>query len=140
MPAASSLRGVWPAALTPFDDRLVVDIARLVRHCRVLLQKGCRGISLFGTTGEGTALSADERMSALSAVIAAGVPRDRLLRRSHHGGTGRARRRSRRGGRSRSATVLSQGLSRGRNLSPLRLRDRASRCDARSPRAENLSL
>ncbi len=79
MPAASSLRGVWPAALTPFDDRLAVDIARLVRHCRVLLQKGCRGISLFGTTGEGTALSADERMSALSAVIAAGVPADRLI-------------------------------------------------------------
>src|SRR5262249_62200871 len=78
-PAASSLRGVWPAALTPFDDRLAVDVPRLVRHCRALLQAGCRGISLFGTTGEGTALSADERMAALEAVIAAGLPPDRLL-------------------------------------------------------------
>jgi len=79
MPAASSLRGVWPAALTPFDERLAVDVPRLVRHCRALLDAGCRGISLFGTTGEGTALSADERMAALEAVIAAGLPADRLI-------------------------------------------------------------
>ena len=79
MPAASSLRGVWPAALTPFDDRLAVDVPRLVRHCRALLRVGCRGISLFGTTGEGTALSAGERMAALDAVIAGGIPADRLL-------------------------------------------------------------
>ena len=79
MPAASSLRGVWPAALTPFDDRLAVDVTRLARHCRALLQAGCRGISLFGTTGEGTALSADERMAGLEAVIAAGIPPDRLI-------------------------------------------------------------
>ena len=79
MPAASSLRGVWPAALTPFDHRLAIDVPRLARHCRALLQAGCRGISLFGTTGEGTALSADERMAGLEAVIAAGVSADRLI-------------------------------------------------------------
>src|SRR5262249_40896640 len=79
MPAAASLRGAWPAALTPFDDRLAIDLRRLVRHCQALLQAGCRGISLFGTTGEGTALSADERMAALEAVIRGGVPADRLL-------------------------------------------------------------
>ena len=79
MPAAASLRGVWPAALTPFDDRLAVDVPRLARHCRALLRAGCRGISLFGTTGEGTALSADERMAALDAVIAGGIPADRLI-------------------------------------------------------------
>lgn len=79
MPAAATLRGVWPAALTPFDDRLAVDVPRLVRHCRRLLELGCRGISLFGTTGEGTALSAEERMAALEAVIAAGIPADRII-------------------------------------------------------------
>ncbi len=79
MPAASSLRGVWPAVLTPFDEQAAVDVPRLVRHCRALLQAGCRGISLFGTTGEGTALSADERMAALEAVIAAGLAPDRLI-------------------------------------------------------------
>lgn len=79
MPAASSLRGVWCAALTPFDERLAVEVPRLVRHCRLLLAAGCRGVSLFGTTGEGTALSADERKAALDAVIAGGIAADRLM-------------------------------------------------------------
>ena len=79
MPAASSLRGVWPASLTPFDERLAIDVPRLARHCQALLRAGCRGISLFGTTGEGTALSARERMAALEAVIGAGVPAHRLI-------------------------------------------------------------
>jgi 4-hydroxy-tetrahydrodipicolinate synthase len=79
MPAASSLRGVWAAALTPFEAGLAVDVPRLVRHCQALLGAGCRGISLFGTTGEGTALSAGERMSALDAVIAGGIPASRLM-------------------------------------------------------------
>lgn len=79
MPAPASLRGVWPAVLTPFDHRLAIDVPRLVRHCRALLQAGCRGMSLFGTTGEGTALSAEERMAGLDAVIAAGLSADRLI-------------------------------------------------------------
>ena len=79
MPANPSLRGVWPAALTPFDARLGIDTAALIEHCRALLAAGCRGISLFGTTGEGTALSPDERKAALDAVVAAGVSGDGLM-------------------------------------------------------------
>lgn len=79
MPAASSLRGVWPAVLTPFDKLLAIDDGRLARLCRALLAAGCRGVSLFGTTGEGTALSADERRASLEAVIAAGVPAERIM-------------------------------------------------------------
>jgi len=79
MPAASSLRGVWPAVLTPFDKLLAVDDERLARLCRALLAAGCRGVSLFGTTGEGTALSADERRQSLEAVIATGVPAERIM-------------------------------------------------------------
>ncbi len=79
MPAVSSLRGVWPAVLSPFDESLALDTTRLARHCRALLAAGCRGVSLFGTTGEGTALSEAERRAGLDAVILAGVPADRLM-------------------------------------------------------------
>jgi len=79
MPADPSLRGVWPAALTPFDARLGIDTAALVQHCRGLIDAGCRGISLFGTTGEGTALSPDERRAALDAVVTAGITGAQLM-------------------------------------------------------------
>ena len=79
MQPQSSLRGVWPAVLTPFDEQLAIDDARLARHCGALLAAGCRGVSLFGTTGEGTALSADERQRSLEAAIATGVPAARIM-------------------------------------------------------------
>ena len=79
MQAQASLRGVWPAVLTPFDKLLAIDDARLARLCRALIAAGCRGVSLFGTTGEGTALSADERRQSLEAAVAAGVPAQRIM-------------------------------------------------------------
>ena len=79
MPARSSLGGVWPAVLTPFDRLYAIDDARLAKHCKALLAAGCRGVSLFGTTGEGTALSADERRQSLERAIAAGVPAERIM-------------------------------------------------------------
>jgi 4-hydroxy-tetrahydrodipicolinate synthase len=37
------------------------------------LARGCHGVALFGTTGEGTSFSVGERKEALEAVLAAGV-------------------------------------------------------------------
>ena len=55
------LRGVFAAVLTPMNDDLSCDTDLLGRHCLRLLDEGCEGVSLFGTTGEGPALSVDER-------------------------------------------------------------------------------
>jgi 4-hydroxy-tetrahydrodipicolinate synthase len=79
MRLSSSLAGVWAAALSPLDADGELDLDRLVIHCNRLLAAGCRGISLFGTTGEGTAFSPAERQAGLEAVLAGGIAADRLL-------------------------------------------------------------
>lgn len=66
--------GVWSASLTPLHADLSIDIPTLIEHSRWHLARGCHGIALFGTTGEGTSFSVGERKAALEAVIAAGVP------------------------------------------------------------------
>jgi 4-hydroxy-tetrahydrodipicolinate synthase len=68
------LRGVFAAALTPLRPDLSIDQPALIAHCRWLLERGCHGVALFGTTGEGTSLSVAERKASLEAVIAAGIP------------------------------------------------------------------
>jgi len=72
-------KGVFCAAATPFDENLVPDHARLAAHCRRLLEDGCHGISLLGTTGEANSLSSAERMALLEAVVAAGIAPGQLL-------------------------------------------------------------
>ena len=57
--------GVFSAALTPLDAELAPDHARFVEHCRYLLDEGCDGIALLGTTGEANSFSLAERTALL---------------------------------------------------------------------------
>jgi 4-hydroxy-tetrahydrodipicolinate synthase len=74
-----ALSGVLAAVLTPFDAQLEPDVPRWVRHCRWLLENGCSGLAIFGTTGEANSLSVDERARMLEALLAAGVNPAQLL-------------------------------------------------------------
>lgn len=71
--------GVFSAALTPLDAELAPDHARFVAHCRYLLDEGCDGIAMLGTTGEANSFSVAERTALLEAVAGAGIAPQRLL-------------------------------------------------------------
>lgn len=71
--------GVFSAALTPLDAELAPDHARFVAHCRYLLDEGCDGIAMLGTTGEANSFSVSERTALLEATIAGGIKPDQLL-------------------------------------------------------------
>jgi 4-hydroxy-tetrahydrodipicolinate synthase len=76
---AQRLHGIWSASLTPLRPDLSIDLPTLIEHSRWHLARGCHGIALFGTTGEGTSFSVGERKTALEAVIAAGIPAASLM-------------------------------------------------------------
>jgi 4-hydroxy-tetrahydrodipicolinate synthase len=75
----SSLRGIWPALLTPLAPDGAIDHARFAQHARTLLAAGCGGVTPFGTTGEGPSFTVDERRDAVDALVAGGVPAERIL-------------------------------------------------------------
>lgn len=79
MSAALHPRGVFSAALTPLGEDLAPDHARFTAHCRRLLEEGCDGIALLGTTGEANSFSTGERQALLEAAVADGIAPDRLL-------------------------------------------------------------
>lgn len=64
--------GLNCALSTPFQKDGRVDLARLVGQARWVLENGCDGFTLFGTTGEGASLAVGERQQMLGAVAAAG--------------------------------------------------------------------
>jgi len=67
------------AIATPITASFHPDVDLLVERCRRLIQDGCDGITLFGTTGEGAEFSAADRMATLERVIAAGIPAGRII-------------------------------------------------------------
>jgi 4-hydroxy-tetrahydrodipicolinate synthase len=71
--------GISSALVTPFGSDGRVDVGRLVRHAADLLSRGCRSATLFGTTGEGPSVGAVERERVASALVAEGLPPERLV-------------------------------------------------------------
>lgn len=71
--------GVFCAATTPFNADLSVDQGLFAAHCQRLLDDGCTGIAMLGTTGEANSLSTTERKSLLEAVVKSGIAPKKLL-------------------------------------------------------------
>ena len=72
------IRGVLAPIVTPFKPDVSPDRERFIRHCQWLLSQNC-GLAPFGTTSEANSMSADERISLLDAVIAAGIDPLRMM-------------------------------------------------------------
>src|SRR4051795_8273683 len=75
----SPLRGVIAAIPTAVDESFEPDLARSVALARFLLDNGCDGLNVLGTTGEATSFSVAERQGLMSAYREAGLPMDRMM-------------------------------------------------------------
>ena len=75
------MKGVFAAVLTPMRDDLAVDRHAFAQHCDRLLDAGCHGLGIFGTTGEANSLSVEERVAAMEELVADGIPRRRAAAR-----------------------------------------------------------
>ncbi len=73
------IKGVLSPVVTPFAKDLSPDGKRFVAHCKWLLEQGCAGLAVFGTTSEANSLSVDERIDLLDMLLAAGIPPGRLM-------------------------------------------------------------
>ncbi|MCT7373995.1 dihydrodipicolinate synthase family protein [Chelativorans salis] len=73
------ISGVFCAAATPVLQNGEPDHATFADHCKALLEEGCDGIALLGTTGEANSFSISQRQDLLDQVIAAGIDPKRLM-------------------------------------------------------------
>ena len=73
------LTGVIAAVATAVDETGAPDAARSTKLARFLLDNGCDGLNVLGTTGEATSFSLEQRKTVMSAYKAAGLPLDRLM-------------------------------------------------------------
>ncbi len=73
------MNGLWPALLTPVSKGGELDTARMLAHARHMLDSGCDGVTIFGTTSEGPAFTNGERKALLEALIASGLRPDQIV-------------------------------------------------------------
>ena len=74
-----TLHGVIAAIATAVDDKGEPDCARSTALARFLLDTGCDGLNVLGTTGEATSFSLDQRRRVMTAYAETGLPLDRMM-------------------------------------------------------------
>ncbi|MGA8533700.1 MAG: dihydrodipicolinate synthase family protein [Candidatus Tumulicola sp.] len=77
--AERGLHGIWAAVVTPIDATLRPDAAKAIEYYGQLLQRGCDGINLFGTTGEAMSFGTRRRLELMQAVAGSGLPMKRFM-------------------------------------------------------------
>src|ERR1041385_7345628 len=76
---ATPLSGVIAAIATPIEERGAPDCARATSLARYLLDNGCDGLNVLGTTGEATSFSLDQRRRVMNAYAESGLPLTRMM-------------------------------------------------------------
>ncbi|MGR3624414.1 dihydrodipicolinate synthase family protein [Pseudophaeobacter sp.] len=73
-------RGIYAAAISPFQADGTLDAAKLTSYCRHLLTDGgCDGVAPMGTTGEGTSIALQDRLALPQAFQAAGFQSEQVI-------------------------------------------------------------
>jgi 4-hydroxy-tetrahydrodipicolinate synthase len=73
------MRGVVAAIATPLGADGTPDHGRFVKLAGHLLDNGCDGLNVLGTTGEATSFSVEERVSVMRAVAQSGLDLGRMM-------------------------------------------------------------
>ena len=76
---SKTLSGVIAAVATPIDENGAPDLKRATDLARHLLDNGCDGLNVLGSTGEATSFSVEERKAVMTAYKNNGLPLDRLM-------------------------------------------------------------
>lgn len=73
------MKGIYAAVLTPVDESLAPDAGRALPYYRNLLERGCDGLNLLGTTGEAMSFSVKQRARFMEAMASSGLPMARTM-------------------------------------------------------------
>jgi len=63
------LSGIYAAVITPIKEDFTPDLDAIPTYLGFLAERGCHGVLLLGTTGEGPSFSISERLSVFQAAL-----------------------------------------------------------------------
>ena len=62
----TQIRGIYAAGMSIFKDNLSLDVDKTIEHSEKLIQMGCHGVAIFGSTGQAQLISISEKIDLLN--------------------------------------------------------------------------
>ena len=64
----SKINGIYAASMSVLNDDLTLNIKKTINHAEMLLEQGCHGVVIFGSTGQAQLISVSEKIHLLNAL------------------------------------------------------------------------
>ena len=65
----SEIKGIYAASLSILDENLALNIDKTIKHAENLIDMGCHGVAIFGSTGQSQLISISEKIQLINNLI-----------------------------------------------------------------------
>jgi 4-hydroxy-tetrahydrodipicolinate synthase len=66
----SLIKGIYAASMSVFNDNLTLNIDKTIEHAEMLIDRGCHGVAIFGSTGQAQLISISEKINLFTQLSA----------------------------------------------------------------------
>ena len=60
------IKGIYAAGMSIFNEDLSLNISKTINHAEKIINQGCHGVAIFGSTGQAQLISISEKISLLN--------------------------------------------------------------------------
>ena len=60
------IKGIYAAGMSIFNEDLSLNVSQTINHAEKIINQGCHGVAIFGSTGQAQLISISEKISLLS--------------------------------------------------------------------------
>ena len=62
----SKINGIYVASMSVINDDLTLDVKKTIQHAEMIIDQGCHGAAIFGSTGQAQLISISEKINLLN--------------------------------------------------------------------------
>ena len=62
----SLIKGIYAASMSVLNEDLTLNIEKTIKHAEMVIDQGCHGVAMFGSTGQAQLISISEKINLLN--------------------------------------------------------------------------
>ena len=62
----SKIKGIYAASMSVLKEDLTLDIEKTIKHAEMIIDNGCHGVVIFGSTGQAQLIPVSEKINLLN--------------------------------------------------------------------------
>jgi len=75
----TQIRGIYAAGMSILDENLSLNVDKTIKHSESLIDQGCHGVAVFGSTGQAQLISISEKIDLLNKLSASKYKKNFLI-------------------------------------------------------------